>query len=324
MGISAALKLLKDDLPLVEEEIKNLTLSRSGLITEVATYVCQSGGKRLRPILLLLCSRLCGYTGPRSIRMAAIVEFLHAATLIHDDIIDNSSMRRGNPSANYRWGNGVSVIVGDFLYSTAVYYLVQDGDLEILDTMAKATVRLTEGEVLQLSFNKKLDISYQDYLDIISGKTAALIAACCRSGALLAAAPPAVVDKLSQFGQNLGLAFQLVDDALDFAADENILGKPVGNDLREGKVTYPILYTMARAATQDQEYIRRFFDTPKPTEEAVQAMRTLVSRYGAVDGTLIESRKYLDQALQILQSFPPSTAKDCILTLADYLTVRDH
>jgi octaprenyl-diphosphate synthase len=307
----------------VERRIQARIASRADLISEVTTYVLGSSGKRVRPALLLLSARLCGYDrGERDVDLAVVAEFMHAATLIHDDIIDNAQKRRGQPSANARWGSHVSVLAGDFLYSHSIQRLVSDGDFRVLKAFADATVAMTEGEILELKWHRNPDFLYQDYLTVITCKTAALFSAACRSGALVAGVDEIRVEALSEFGLNLGIGFQLVDDALDFTANEAILGKPVGNDVAEGRVTYPLIYVLHQDRGPARQEIRRLLANGTLGEGEVESIRRYVVAGGGVDASLDEARKYLRKARECLAPFPESPARRSLELLVNFIAER--
>ncbi|HYR39678.1 MAG TPA: polyprenyl synthetase family protein, partial [Methylomirabilota bacterium] len=231
----------------IEEAIARQLDSPVSLIREMGDFIAGAGGKRLRPILLLMASRVAGYSGPRAVRMGCVVELLHTATLIHDDVVDQAPLRRGRPSANARWGDDASILVGDHLYSKSFALMVEDGTAAVLETLARATVSMTEAEVLQLECKRSGSTSEADYLRIITQKTASFISACCRIGALVAGAAEQQVEALTRYGLDIGIAFQLSDDSLDFVADQGRLGKAIGADLKEGKRTLPLIATLERA-----------------------------------------------------------------------------
>jgi octaprenyl-diphosphate synthase len=308
----------------VERRIQARVSSRADLISEVTTYVLGSGGKRVRPALLLLSARMCGYDGgERAVDLAVVAEFMHVATLIHDDIIDNAQKRRGRPSANARWGPHVSVLAGDFLYSHSIQRLVSDGDFRILKAFADATVSMTEGEILELRWHRDPDILYQDYLTIITCKTAALFSAACRSGALIAGVDETRVEALTEFGLNLGIGFQLVDDALDFTASEEILGKPVGNDLLEGKVTFPMIYVLHQDRGRERDDICRLLRDGYMREADVDTIRRYVTDRGGVHAAVEEARKYLHKAREQLSPFPDTLARRSLEILVDFIAERE-
>ena len=297
------------------------------LLQAVATYALASGGKRIRPALLLLAARASGGDGAdqreRVVTLAAVAEMMHAATLIHDDIVDHSAMRRGRPSANARWGADVSVLVGDYLYSRAIQILVADGDMRVLQAFADATVCMTEGEVLQLQLLRDLKISEADYLRIVTGKTAALMSAASRVGALVAGAPAPTVEALAAFGLNLGIGFQLVDDALDYVAREERLGKPVGSDFRQGKITYPVIHLMRTASLADRAVLEEMASQANLDNGDLSALRDLVERYAAVPATMRLVDNYLAQARGQLAAVPNSPACRALHRLVDFVRERD-
>ncbi len=233
------------------------------LIHEMGEFIAGAGGKRLRPILLLIAARLAGYQGPRAIRMGCVVELLHTATLIHDDVVDQAPLRRGRPSANARWGDDASILVGDHLYSKSFALMVEDGDPGVLETLARATVSMTEAEVFQLERKRSGITGEADYLRIITQKTASFMSACCRIGALLGRASPEQVEGLTRYGLDIGIAFQISDDSLDFVADQARLGKAVGADLKEGKRTLPLIATIERAGPADRDRIHALLKQPR-------------------------------------------------------------
>ena len=317
-------------LPVIQElaEVEDRLFQEIGgkveLIGEITRYVLKSGGKRIRPALLLLSAKLCGYRdGTRNIALAAVAEYMHAATLIHDDIIDHADKRRGLPSANSTWGPQISVLAGDFLYARSLQILVADGDLGVMQAFADATVRMTEGEVLEVQMAGNLDLTYDEYLEIIISKTAALISAACRAGALIARAEASAVAALTEFGLNLGVGFQLVDDALDFVAKEDRLGKPVGNDFKEGKVTFPVLHVLRAGSEANRSRLRELAAKETIGESDLAEVKEMVERHGAVAATMEQVRTYLEKAKQSLNTFPDSTAKRSLVLMVDFVRDRD-
>ncbi len=308
----------------VERRIQAKIASRADLISEVTAYVLGSGGKRVRPALLLLSARMCGYNGrDRDVDLAVVAEFMHVATLIHDDIIDNAQKRRGQPSANARWGPHISVLAGDFLYSHSIQRLVSDGDFRILKAFADATVAMTEGEILEVKWHRNPDMLYQDYLTIITCKTAALFSAACRTGALIAEVDATRVEALTEFGLNLGIGFQLVDDALDVMASEEILGKPVGNDLLEGKVTYPLIHVFHHDRSAERDEICRLICDGPLGEAEVETIRRYVTERGGVQAAVEEARKFLRKAREHLVPFPDNAARRSLEMLVDFIAERE-
>jgi octaprenyl-diphosphate synthase len=308
----------------VEDRLGTPAKGDGTLLSTVAGYALASGGKRIRPALLLLAARACGAdVDGRCITLASATEMMHAATLLHDDIVDHAATRRGRPSAMARWGADVSVLVGDFLFSRAIQDLVADEDRRILTAFADATVAMTEAEVLQLQLLHDLRIGESEYLKIVTGKTAALMSAACRSGALLAGAPDATAQALGDYGLNLGIGFQLVDDALDYVAREDRLGKPVGSDFREGKITYPIIHIMQQAAPVDRERMEWLAAQDRPGHEGLALLRELVDRYGAAPATMRRVDEYLDRARARLEAVPESPARDALDRVVDFVRERD-
>ncbi|MBZ0160941.1 polyprenyl synthetase family protein [Candidatus Methylomirabilis sp.] len=312
------------ELALVEERLLQDISGDVELISEIIRYVLKSGGKRVRPALLLLSAKLCGYGGgSRNVDLAAVAEYMHAATLIHDDIIDRADKRRGLPSANSTWGSQISVLAGDFLYARSLQMLVIDGDLAVMRAFADATVRMIEGQVREVQMAGNLDLTDNEYLGIITSKTAALISVACRTGALIAGRPAAEVAALTEFGLNLGIGFQLVDDALDFVAEEYRLGKPVGNDFKEGKMTFPVLHVMRTGSESDQGRIRELAAQETIGEADMAEVKTIVERHGAVAATMDLVRIYLQKAKVSLSIFPDSAAKRSLTLMVDFVGDRD-
>jgi octaprenyl-diphosphate synthase len=337
-GAREHLALIEGELAEVEAQILAGLKSNTSLISAISQYVLGSGGKRIRPALLLLSARLCdgieaagrgvgpsGAAGAdRRTRLAAVAEYIHAATLIHDDIIDDADTRRGLPSAQARWGPDISVLIGDFLYSRSIQILIDDGDFAVMKTFADATVWMTEGEVFQLQMRRNLDLTYEDYLRIISAKTAALFSAACRAGALVAGAPAERAEAMTEFGLHLGIGFQLVDDALDFVATRERMGKPVGKDLAEGRITYPIIHVLQTGDPADRERIRALAVKARLGPGDLEEIKALVERNGGVAAARGEAGGYLDKARGRLEGFPASPARAALSRLMDYILERDR
>lgn len=312
------------ELSAVEDRLQEPAQDSGALLSLVASYALGSGGKRIRPALLLLAARACG-AGQRArlVTLASVAEMMHAATLVHDDIVDHSTKRRGRPSAAALYGSDVSVLAGDFLYSRAIQVLVADGDIRILQAFADATVAMVEGEVLQLQLLRDLRISEAEYLKIIAGKTAALMSAAARTGALVAGAPPAATDGLAAFGHNLGIGFQLVDDALDYTAREERLGKPVGSDFREGKITFPLIHVLRSASGADRGVVEELSRRERISDEDLARLRGLVERYEGVPATMRLVDEYLARAHALLGVLPDSPARRALHHLVDFVRQRD-
>jgi octaprenyl-diphosphate synthase len=312
------------ELSAVEDRLQEPAQETGVLLSAVASYALGSGGKRIRPALLLLAARACGADQRgRIVTLASVAEMMHAATLVHDDIVDHSAKRRGRPSAAALWGSDVSVLAGDFLFSRAIQILVADGDMRILQAFADATVAMIEGEVLQLQLLRDLKISDVDYLRIVTGKTAALMSAAARAGALVSAAPPAAAEAMAAFGLNLGIGFQLVDDALDYTAREERLGKPVGSDFREGKITYPLIHLMRTASAADRVVVEDLARREHISDEDLARLRGLVERYEGVPATMRLVDDYLARARAPLEVLPPSPACHSLHRLVEFVRERD-
>jgi octaprenyl-diphosphate synthase len=296
-------RLLKSDLERVNRLIVQHMHSPVGLIPQLAGHIVAGGGKRLRPMLTLGCARLCGYRGGRHVALAAAVEFIHTATLLHDDVVDASDLRRGRDTANALWGNKPAILVGDFLFSRAFQLMVADGSLRILEILSGASAIIAEGEVMQLMTTSDTTTTEAAYLSVIQAKTAELFAAASRIGAVLAERPPAEEEALDCFGRNLGTAFQLVDDMLDFSAHQAELGKSVGDDFRDGKVTLPILVALARGDEEERAFWHRTLEDMDQQPGDLERAILLVERRGALAETLARARNYAAAAIEALSPF---------------------
>ncbi len=316
--------LVGDDLAAVEAEIGRQLDSPVSLIQEMGGYIAGAGGKRLRPMLLLLAARQAGYRGPRSVRLACVVELLHTATLIHDDVVDQAPLRRGRPSANARWGDDASVLVGDHLYSKSFAMLVRDHDRGVMETLARATVSMTEAEVFQLERKRAGVTTEADYLRIISQKTASFISACCRIGALLGQLPEGQVEALTRYGVDIGVAFQISDDSLDFVADQDRFGKAIGSDLREGKRTLPLIAMLERATAEESERVRRLLEHHHLGPDEIEEIRRLVLEHDGVDYARARASAYAQAAKADLEAFPLSEEREVLALIADFVVDRDR
>ena len=297
----------------VDEVIRHRLASQVALINQIAHYIVSAGGKRIRPRLVLLFADALGFDGPERYELAAIVEFIHTATLLHDDVVDESSLRRGRQTANALFGNAASVLVGDFLYSRAFQMMVGVNRMRVLEVLADATNVIAEGEVLQLMNMHDPDLSVDDYLRVIRFKTAKLFEASARLGAVIADAPPAVEEACASYGRSLGTAFQLVDDLLDYEGDTHELGKNVGDDLREGKPTLPLLVAMARSTEDERQLIRHAIEQGE--HERLAEIIAIVRRTGALEATREAARAEADKARDALQSLPASNTRNALLEL---------
>ena len=322
MRIQEAYDIIKEDLKSVEQEFRVNLDSGVYLIRKVGEYILNNGGKRFRPSLLLLSARLCGYHGKRNIPLAAVVEFIHTATLLHDDVVDNASMRRGKTSANTLWGSGASILIGDFLFSKSFCLTVADGDLRILEVLSGTTTQMAEGEVLQLLKDGDVETTEKDYLAVVTNKTASLISAACQIGAILGNVSREKETALAEYGMNLGIAFQLVDDCLDYTSSNKELGKVIGNDLKEGKVTLPLIHTIKNAAPAEREEILAAIKADNIKEYQLSSVLALINRYKGIDYSLNRTRHYVESAKACLNSFEPNLERAALMALADYVVER--
>jgi octaprenyl-diphosphate synthase len=321
-ALGTLVSLLEDDLGACNHAIAARMDSPVTLIPQLAAHIVAAGGKRLRPLLTLACARLCGYTGNRHINLAACVEFIHTATLLHDDVVDQSQLRRGMASANAVFGNQASVLVGDFLFARAFELMVEDGSLAVLAILSRAAATIAEGEVLQLVTQNDLATSEDRYLEVIKGKTAALFAAACEVGAVVSERPDCEAAALAEFGMNLGIAFQLVDDALDYAADQAVLGKTVGDDFREGKVTLPVLVAYQTGDGGERDFWRRTIEASEQNEADLERALLLMERSGAIRATLGRASQFIAAAKTALGVFPDCRLRGALLDVADYTVKR--
>jgi octaprenyl-diphosphate synthase len=321
-ALSGLVALLNDDLAACNRTIVARMDSPVTLIPQLAAHIVAAGGKRLRPLLTLACARLCGYAGERHVKLAACVEFIHTATLLHDDVVDESLLRRGLASANAVFGNQASVLVGDFLFARAFQLMVEDGSLVVLAILSRAAATIAEGEVLQLVTQNDLSTPEARYLEVIKGKTAALFAAACEVGAVVADRPPADAAALAEFGLNLGIAFQLADDALDYAADQTLLGKTVGDDFREGKITLPVLLAFQAGDVADRDFWHRTIEATEQNDADLDRALYLMRRCDAIRGTLERAHGFAAAAKAALAPFPDSALRRALVEVADYSVSR--
>ncbi|MBH61731.1 MAG: farnesyltranstransferase [Alphaproteobacteria bacterium] len=316
--------LVGEDLAQVNEVILSRMHSRVPLIPELAGHIIAAGGKRLRPLITLACARMCGYAGVRHVNLAACVEFIHTATLLHDDVVDESDLRRGNATANAVWGNQASVLVGDFLFSRAFQVMVEDGSLKVLDILSTASAVIAEGEVLQLLTTNDTATTEDAYLEVVSAKTAALFAAAARIGAVVADRPRTEEDALESFGRNLGIAFQLTDDVLDYSAHQATLGKTVGDDFREGKITLPIVLAFRRGNEEERAFWKRTLEDGGQTEADLDQAIAYLTAHDALEDTIERARHYGAMAHDALGIFPDSEIKKTLLNVVDFCIDRAH
>lgn len=314
----------QEELAGVEDEIRRNLDSSVTLVNTVAAHILSSGGKRIRPLLLLLCARLCGYSDKEDLRLGSLVEFIHTATLLHDDVVDDADLRRGRQTARKLWGNQVSILVGDYLYSKAICHIVTFRNQSINEVLSEACRKMAEGEVLQLYYNGNPLITESEYLRIIEHKTAGLIAASCQIGAIVGSASEAGQASLFQFGQYLGIAFQLADDTLDYAANGDRLGKTLGQDLRQGKGTLPLLHLLQHCPEQDRQLIKDRMETRTLTESELFRILSLMQDYGSISYSMARAREFVRSALLNLNLFEDSPSKRALSVVADYMVNRDR
>lgn len=310
------------DMALADALIHERALSSIALIPDLARHLIDSGGKRLRPLLTLAAARLCAYDGRHHINLAAAVEFIHTATLLHDDVVDASSLRRGKIAANVVWGNKPSILVGDFLFSRAFQLMVETGSLRVLDILANASTVIAEGEVLQLKSANNLATTEDDYLRVVSAKTAALFAAAAEAGAVIAGATETTANAFRDYGQNLGVAFQLVDDALDYSGRQAQMGKSVGDDFREAKVTLPVILAFERADDDARRFWRRTIEAQPQQDGDLRRAIALVEETGAIDETRDRARHYADEACRALARVPGGPLRDALVDIAEFCVGR--
>jgi len=324
-GLAEIFEPVREQLARVEREFTRHLESRVELIPQMGKYVQMSGGKRVRPAVLLMASRLCGYTGDRAILNAAVVEFIHTATLVHDDIIDGAETRRGRLTAHSRWGSDITVLLGDYLYIRSMAMALTQDTLEVVRLLCDVTLRMIEGELYQLTKTGDANITEDEHLEIIRRKTAFLFSGCAEIGAALGSATPEQRAALRNYGFELGIAFQIVDDVLDYMADATALGKPLGGDLREGKVTLPVILLLQRSGPDVAALIQNVIADGEVAPETWRKIQDLLRREGAVDAAFDRAVEYAARAKRhLLDAFPPSTERDGLLALADYVVSRDR
>ncbi len=316
--------ILRADLAATNAAIVERMASQVPLIPQLAAHIVAAGGKRLRPLLTLASARLCDYHGERHIGLAACVEFIHTATLLHDDVVDDSHLRRGLMSANAIFGNKAPVLVGDFLFARAFDLMVTDGSLEVLRILCRASATIAEGEVLQLSTQNDLTTDIPRYFQVIEGKTAALFTAACEVGAVVAEVGGSKRVALAEFGRALGMAFQLVDDALDYIADPAQLGKTIGDDFREGKLTYPVLLAFADGDSQERAFWQRTIESGDQSQSDLGQALTLITRHNAIARTIERAREFAMEARTALSIFPSCELREILGAVADYTISRNH
>ncbi len=318
------LRLVEDDIKAVNQHIIDNMQSPVALIPQLAGHIIAAGGKRLRPMLTLAAADMCGYEGERHIGLAACVEFIHTATLLHDDVVDESDMRRGQDTANAVWGNQASVLVGDFLFSRAFQLMVADGSLQVLKILSDASAIIAQGEVLQLMTANDPQASEEAYLEVIRSKTATLFAAACQVGAVVADRPRVEEEALESFGMNLGVAFQLIDDVLDFSAKQAELGKTIGDDFREGKVTLPIILAWRRGDEDERAFWRRTIADLEQEDGDLEKAIAIMDKHNALTDSVDRARHYGAIARDALGVFPNSPVKSALIEIVDFSIERAY
>jgi octaprenyl-diphosphate synthase len=319
--------LIHDDLERVEKEISLETVASVEVVTQIGQYLQESGGKRLRPSLLLLASRLIGgpeAVGESAIHLGAVVEIIHAATLVHDDVIDDARTRRGRPSANARWGNHTSVLAGDWLYMEAFQVALRERNFHVLDLLIGLTQMMVEGELLQLERIGRIQVTEADCMELVDRKTACLFSVCAKLGALVAGADTQTEERLGDFAWNLGMAFQLVDDLLDFTSRETVLGKPVGNDLREGKVTLPLVYALEQATADERRRVETILRDRNYERVPFSQILAMVERYQGIARVKERAQAFTEKARAIINEFPESPYQRALYSVTELITERDH
>ena len=321
-SIEPLMALVEEDMQAVNAVILDKMQSPVVLIPQLAGHIIAAGGKRLRPMLTLASARLCGYEGERHLALAACVEFIHTATLLHDDVVDESELRRGLKTANEIWGNKASVLVGDFLFSRAFQLMVADGSLRVLKVLSDASATIAEGEVHQLLTANDTETTRAAYMEVIEAKTAALFAAACEVGAVVAERPDAEAEALSGYGRRLGIAFQLVDDILDYSAKQAELGKTVGDDFHEGKITLPVVLAFQRGDEEEQAFWRRCLEDLEQNDGDLDHAMALMRRHGALDDAMAEAKSYGEAARADLAVFPDGPVRSALLEAVDFCLDR--
>ena len=314
--------LIDDELQKVETELINALSSQVPLITKVSGYIIASGGKRFRPLLYLLVAKCCHYSGEHNIPLACVFEYIHTATLLHDDVLDHAETRRGNSSANAVWGDRTSMLVGDFLFSKAFSLLVKTGNVRSMQVISDATTKVAEGETMQTTRGGNADLTEEEYIAIVSNKTASLIEAACQVGAIMGNASPEREKSFKNYGLSVGIAFQMVDDTLDYTSEDEKFGKALCKDLQEGKVTLPLIHTLKKASAEDRQMILSLLQNGSPSQDKVDSITRLIIKYQGVSYVLTKAREYVDSALNNLKDLDPSPLRDALVATAHYVVER--
>jgi octaprenyl-diphosphate synthase len=324
LSVKEIFDLIHDELACVEKQISLDSVASVEAVTAIGQYLQSSGGKRLRPALLLLASKLAGDGGESAIRLGAVVEIIHSATLVHDDVIDAAETRRGRPSTNVRWGNHTSVLAGDWLYMQAFQMALRERNFRILDLLIGLTQMMVEGELLQLERIGRIDLSEADCMELVDRKTACLFSVCARLGALVGGADAATEERLGEYAWNLGMAFQLVDDVLDFTSREKTLGKPVGSDLREGKVTLPLVYALESAGAEERGWVALILKERNYDQVPFRRILAMIEKHRGIERVRERAQTFTDKARAMINEFPESPYQRALYTVTDLITERDH
>ena len=313
---------IQEDLNKVEQQLKTFSLSPNKLIAEVSTYLFQNTGKRIRPALLILCSKLFGYRGKEHILMSALVETIHTASLIHDDIIDNSAIRRGRKSVHVKWGPNITVLLGDYLYIKAISLSLKSKYRQIIRILTDISTRMIEGELSEYSLSGNLGIAERDYFDIINKKTASLFSASCQIGGIIGKASKKEENCLANYGTNLGVSFQIIDDLLDYAGKEKILGKPVLSDLKEGRITLPLIYTLKNENKANRKRITEILNKKELDNESQEEILHILKSNGALDYTQKKAREFSQKSKETISQLPQSIHRDALILFSDFILAR--
>ena len=308
----------------IDQEVEKALTSRVSLIEEIGGHTLLGGGKRLRPLFFILSCELCGFHDEILYRLSTIFEYIHTASLLHDDVLDNANIRRKKPSANHLWGNHAAVLEGDFLYSKSFCVAVEAGNVSFLKLITDTTTQMAEGQILELLHTNDWNMNRDMYLDIINAKTAVLISAACAAGGILSSADPKEIEALQKFGHLVGMAFQIMDDLLDYTSDQAVFGKPVGKDIREGKITLPLIYALEGMSVEEKKLIQELFEQREPSNEEYQDLIDLVRRNGVLQKVQTDAQKYVDEAALCLDGFPDSPARENFLELNRFIIERHY
>ena len=315
---------IRDDLRAVEREFAHHVQSQVSVIPAIGTYIQDGGGKRIRPAVLLMAARMAGYTGELAVTYASVIEFIHTATLVHDDIIDESKLRRGRDAVHTRYGNHITVLFGDFLYLKSMSLALSHDALDIVRLLCDVTLRIVEGEIYQLTKTGAVDLTEEEHFDIVRRKTALLFAGCAKIGGMLGTATREQQEALWDYGLNIGMAFQIVDDLLDFTGEQQAMGKPVGGDLREGKMTLPVIQLYATGDRRAQDLLRRVVDARAVSADEWRELRALLGQARSMEYAQRTASSFVERGKKALSAFPPSDARDALLYLPDYVVSRDR